>query len=60
MANEPAKKQRDVNTHQTFEVEKTKSKALDFERKQLRAIEANGEVTPNTIQDTQILSDLFK
>lgn len=38
----------------------THFKASDFERKQLRAIEANGEVTPNTIQDTQILSDLFK
>ena len=38
----------------------THFKALDFERKQLRAIEANGEVTPNTIQDIRVLSALFK
>lgn len=38
----------------------THFKASDFERKQLRAIEENREVTPNTIQDIRGLSDLFK
>lgn len=38
----------------------THFKALDFERKQLRAREENGEGAPNTIQDICIPSDLFK
>lgn len=38
----------------------THFKASDFERKYLRAIEENGEGTPNTIQDLCILSDFFK
>ena len=38
----------------------THGKTSEFERKYLRAIEQNGEETPNTIQDVCILSDLFK
>lgn len=38
----------------------THFKASNFERKQLRAIEENGEGIPNTIQDVCVLSDLLK